>query len=193
MSWADEHPFSEEGQLLFLGRLARRHKTQSYEVVVLRQGGFDEKTVELAKQLLDAVLRCGWSGSPPLPPLLRFKLCQAIQTFTFFGLAEMGRNFYVQVLNADNKVRGVRDMLVMARYKGLAPLQQLAMGCVASCVGEQMDKVDTVKDKVDTDKVDKDKVDKEKVGKDRVDLVGKEKLQELEIPLHFKKELQNFI
>ena len=49
------------------------------------------------------------------------------------------------------------------------------------------------KDKVDKDKVDKDKVDKEKVGRDRLDLVGKEKLQELEIPLQFKKELQNFI
>ena len=184
MSWADEHHFSEEGQLLFLGRLARLHKTQSYEVVVLRQGGFDEKTVELAKQLLDAVLKCGWSGSTPLPPLLSFKHCQAIQTFTFFGLAEMGRNFYVHV----SKGCGVRYMLVMAQYKGLAPLQQLAMGRVASCVGEQMDKVDTVKDEVDTDKV-----DKEKVGRDRVGLVGKEKLQELEIPLHFKKELQNFI
>ena len=81
--------FSEQGQLLFLGRLARQHKVspifkflnylgfqniwlqviemfctrscylqvQSYEVVVLNQGGFEEKTVDLAKELLDAVLR----------------------------------------------------------------------------------------------------------------------------------------
>ena len=61
-----------------------------------------------------------------------------------------------------------------------------------------MAKVDMDKDKVDTDEVDKDKVEKDKVDKDKVkknkvDLVGKEKLQELEIPLHIKKELQNFI
>ena len=32
-------------------------QAQSYEVVVLNQGGFEEKTVDLAKELLDAVLR----------------------------------------------------------------------------------------------------------------------------------------
>ena len=76
MSMSDRLPFSEHGQLLFLGRLARQHKVsqncklsisdilhicylqaQSYEVVVLRQGGFGEKAVELAKDLLAAVLR----------------------------------------------------------------------------------------------------------------------------------------
>ena len=74
MSMSDRLPFSEQGQLLFLGRLARQHKVcknckfllfmtlcnlqaQSYEVVVLSQGGFGDRTVELAKELLAAVLR----------------------------------------------------------------------------------------------------------------------------------------
>jgi len=162
MSMSDRLPFSEQGQLLFLGRLARQHKAQSYEVVVLSQGGFGDRTVELAKELLAAVLRCGWCGSTSLPPLLSFKLCQAFRTFMFSGKAEMGRDFYVKIVNADKEVRQAREMLVMARCQGLAPLQQVAMGRVASCIGE-----------VDW-------------------LTSKEKLQELEIPLHLKEELQTF-
>merc|ERR1719234_191437 len=84
-------------------------------------------------------------------------------------MAEMGRNFYVKVINADIEVKGGHEILLMAQYKGLATLQQLAMGRVASCIGEQMAKVDMDKDKVDTDKVDKDKVDKDKEDKDKED------------------------
>ena len=42
---------------MFCARRSCYLQTQSYEVVVLNQGGFEEKTVDLAKELLDAVLR----------------------------------------------------------------------------------------------------------------------------------------
>ena len=125
--------FSEEGQLCFLGDIARRHKSQSYVVEVLKQKGFEEKTVELAKQLLTAVLGCGWSGSKSLPPLLSLKLRQAFKTFKFRGKAEFGfrRNFCVQVVGTD-KTNPVCEMMLVAHCKGLAPLQRMAMGCVVT-------------------------------------------------------------
>lgn len=122
---------------------------------MLSQGGFGEKTVELAKDLLAAVLR--WASSvpfkissiemSPLPgvdgpvpqvflhfsvsnfakpsgPLLSFFLscflmynftyiCFSMtylyqmdspRTFMFSGKAEMGRDFYVKIVNADKEV-----------------------------------------------------------------------------------------
>ena len=42
---------------MFCARRSCYLQVQSYEVVVLNQGGFEEKTVDLAKELLDAVLR----------------------------------------------------------------------------------------------------------------------------------------
>jgi len=74
-------------------------QAQSYEVVVLSQGGFEEGTLDLAKKLLGAVLKCGWTNSSNLPSLLSSKLCQAFRTFMFSGKAEMGRDFYVKNVN----------------------------------------------------------------------------------------------
>ena len=44
----------------------------------------------------------------------------------FSGKAEMGRDFYVKIVNADKLLGGQsREMLVMARCKGVASLQQV--------------------------------------------------------------------
>jgi len=135
MSMSDRLPFSDDGQLLFLGRLARQHTGRRYEVLVLSRGGFQDATVEEAKALLARVLRCGWQGDAHLPPLLTRRLQRAFKTFMFSGKAEMGRDFYVKIVNADKEVRVPREMLVMARCKGMAPLHQVCMARVASCLG----------------------------------------------------------
>jgi len=106
-----------------------------YKVIVLSKGGFGDKTVTEAKELLGKVLRCRWDGQGSLPPLLTRRLHTAFRTFMFSGKAEMGRDFYVKIVNADKEVRVPREMLVMARCQGIASLQQVSMSRVASCLG----------------------------------------------------------
>lgn len=74
-------------------------------MLVLSRGGFQDPTVEEAKELLARVLRCGWQGDSHLPPLLTRRLQRAFKTFMFSGKAEMGRDFYVKIVNADKEVR----------------------------------------------------------------------------------------
>jgi len=69
----------------------------------------------------------------------------------------------VKIVNADKQVGQSREMLVMARCKGVASLQQLAMGSLATCIGREVDW-----------------------------LASNEKLNDLEIPVHLKEELEAF-
>ena len=119
--------YNPEQQLLFLGRLAREHKAQRFEVLVLSKGGFGEPIVDEARDLLVRVLGCGGDGSMSLPPLLTARLRKAFETFMFSGKAEMGQNFYLRMGSSNSKARVSGEMLVMARLEGVATLHQLAM------------------------------------------------------------------
>merc|ERR1712098_238469 len=97
MSMSDRLPFSCEGQLLFLGRLAKQHKGKKYRVIVLTKGGFGDKIVDEARALLTMLLadcaqrtycilhRSSWDGNckDSLPPLLTRRLTAAFKTFMF--------------------------------------------------------------------------------------------------------------